>query len=180
MTVVFSFTPAHCCVSFCLAIWIPSSLKHFLIMLSLDIRHFEILHERHCMKWIELNFLSKSGFQHLSLAKSAEFLAPMPGCNGHALQLSYELEFFLGKIKWQCQYLESKQRTDQYFHLWWGWQNENVWRIFERFNAHSEITLFCCVYLHLVLVLNVHAGGICMCMSGKKRGREGGNSRAWN
>lgn len=137
---------------------------------------WETLYE---VNWIEFS-LKVRGFQHLSLAKSAEFLAPMPGCNGHALQPSYELVFFLGKMKWQCQYLESKQETDQYFHLWWGWQNENIWGIFEVFNAHIEIMLFCRIYLHLVFVLNVYAGGICMCMSGKERGREGGNSRAWN
>lgn len=98
---------------------------------------WETLYE---VNWIEFS-LKVRGFQHLSLAKSAEFLAPMPGCNGHALQHSYKLVLFLGKMKWQCQYLESKQRTDQYFHLWWGWQNKNVWCIFECFNAHIEITL---------------------------------------
>ena len=66
---------------------------------------WETLHE---VNWIEFS-LKVRGFQHLSLAKSAEFLALMPGCNGHALQPSYELVFFLGKMKRQHQYLESKR-----------------------------------------------------------------------
>lgn len=42
--------------------------------------------------------------------------------------------------------------------------NENIWGIFEVLSMHVMIMPFCPTYLHLLLVLNALAGGMCMRM----------------
>lgn len=42
--------------------------------------------------------------------------------------------------------------------------NENIWGIFEVLSMHIMIMPFCPTYLHLLLVLNALAGGMCMRM----------------
>lgn len=127
---------------------------------------WETLYE---VNWIEFS-LQVRGFQHLSLAKSAEFLAPVPGCNGHSVQHRYELVFFLGKMKWQCQNLESKQGTDQYFHLCRGWQMK-TFGVFLRFLTYTSRQCHFAASTYSWCWCWMHTWGVCACVSGKERGR---------